>query len=116
MQQKFTFADFSILRNMVKTESREKEIYKVTIIGSIVNFIMVLLKFIAAVAGKSSAMLADAVHSLSDFITAVNDRDARLDKQICMEHQYLLHCTRHFFLILFINCRFQTAQRCCCAA
>ena len=71
MQQKFTFADFSIFRNMVKTESREKEIYKVTIIGSIVNFIMVLLKFIAAVAGKSSAMLADAVHSLSDFITDI---------------------------------------------
>ena len=65
------YASTARRRNMVKTESREKEIYKVTIIGSIVNFIMVLLKFIAAVVGKSSAMLADAVHSLSDFITDI---------------------------------------------
>lgn len=52
-------------------KTREKEIYKVTLIGSVVNAILIILKFIAGVAGRSSAMLADAVHSLSDFVTDV---------------------------------------------
>lgn len=51
--------------------SREKEIYKVTIVGSIVNFLLLVFKFFAGIAGHSAAMLADAVHSLSDFITDI---------------------------------------------
>lgn len=50
---------------------REKEIYKVTLLGSFVNFLLVIFKFLAGIAGHSAAMLADAVHSLSDFITDV---------------------------------------------
>ena len=53
------------------TTTREKEIYKVTIIGSIVNFILLLFKFIAGIVGHSAAMVADAVHSLSDFVTDI---------------------------------------------
>ena len=53
------------------TATREKEIYKVTIIGSIVNFILLLFKFIAGIVGHSAAMVADAVHSLSDFVTDI---------------------------------------------
>ena len=52
-------------------EVREKEIYKVTLIGSVVNAILIVLKFLAGFVGKSSAMVADAVHSLSDFISDV---------------------------------------------
>ena len=48
-------------------KNREKEIYRVTIIGSVVNFLLLAFKFIAGIWGKSSAMIADAVHSLSDF-------------------------------------------------
>lgn len=51
--------------------SREKGIYKVTIVGSIVNFLLLIFKFFAGIAGHSAAMLADAVHSLSDFITDI---------------------------------------------
>ena len=51
--------------------SREKGIYKVTIVGSIVNFLLLVFKFFAGIAGHSAAMLADAVHSLSDFITDI---------------------------------------------
>lgn len=51
--------------------SREKGIYKVTIMGSIVNFLLLVFKFFAGIAGHSAAMLADAVHSLSDFITDI---------------------------------------------
>lgn len=52
-------------------KAREKEIYKVTLVGSFVNFLLVIFKFLAGIAGHSAAMLADAVHSLSDFITDV---------------------------------------------
>ena len=51
--------------------SREREIYKVTLWGSVVNFILLVLKFFAGIIGHSSAMIADAVHSLSDFITDI---------------------------------------------
>lgn len=52
-------------------ETREKEIYKVTLIGTAVNALLIVLKFVAGIVGRSSAMVADAVHSLSDFITDV---------------------------------------------
>jgi cation diffusion facilitator family transporter len=50
---------------------REKEIYKVTLVGSAGNVLLVIVKFIAGILGHSSAMIADAVHSLSDFLTDV---------------------------------------------
>ena len=49
--------------------SREKEIYKVTLWGSVVNVVLMLFKFVAGIFGHSAAMMADAVHSLSDFAT-----------------------------------------------
>lgn len=52
-------------------DTREKEIYKTTLLGTAVNVILVVLKFIAGIVGRSSAMVADAVHSLSDFVTDV---------------------------------------------
>ena len=51
--------------------TREGEIYKVTLVGSIGNLLLVVFKFIAGILGNSAAMIADAVHSLSDFITDV---------------------------------------------
>lgn len=53
------------------TNSREKSIYRVTWIGSIVNFLLLVFKFVAGILGNSSALIADAVHSLSDFITDI---------------------------------------------
>lgn len=55
----------------MKEEEREKKIYKVTLIGSAVNAVLIVLKFVAGFVGRSSAMVADAVHSLSDFISDV---------------------------------------------
>lgn len=52
-------------------DNREREVYKVTLTGTAVNAILIVLKFIAGILGRSSAMVADAVHSLSDFITDV---------------------------------------------
>lgn len=53
------------------TQSRQRQIYKVTLVGSAVNFALILLKFVAGIVGRSSAMIADAVHSLSDFASDV---------------------------------------------
>lgn len=50
---------------------RVKEIYKVTLVGSMVNVVLVAMKFFAGIVGRSSAMVADAVHSLSDFVTDI---------------------------------------------
>ena len=52
-------------------EKREKEIYKITIIGGIINLLLLIFKFIAGIVGNSAAMIADAVHSLSDFMTDI---------------------------------------------
>lgn len=50
---------------------REREIYKATIVGSVVNLLLLVFKFTAGIVGHSAAMIADAVHSLSDFVTDV---------------------------------------------
>ena len=56
---------------MKSTESRQKSIYKVTWIGSVVNFLLLAFKFAAGILGHSAALVADAVHSLSDFATDI---------------------------------------------
>lgn len=50
-------------------KDREKKIYKVTAVGSVVNIVLTVFKFVAGILGRSSAMVADAVHSLSDLVT-----------------------------------------------
>ena len=57
------------VQSMDKEEvAREKGIYRVTIVGSVVNFLLLLFKFFAGIMGHSAAMLADA---LSDFVTDI---------------------------------------------
>lgn len=51
--------------------AREKGIYRITLTGSFVNLALLVLKFAAGIAAHSAAMLADAVHSLSDFATDI---------------------------------------------
>ena len=50
-------------------ETREREIFKVTLTGSAVNVLLTGVKFAAGLLGHRAAMLADAVHSLSDLLT-----------------------------------------------
>lgn len=50
-------------------EYRQREIVRVTLIGTVINAILIVLKFTAGVLGNSAAMVADGVHSLSDFLT-----------------------------------------------
>ena len=51
--------------------AREAGIYRVTLVGSVVNLLLLVFKFVAGILGHSAAMLADAVHSLSDFVTDI---------------------------------------------
>ena len=56
---------------MTNNTKRERQIYKVTLMGGMVNVILLLFKFVAGIVGHSAAMVADAVHSLSDFVTDI---------------------------------------------
>ena len=49
--------------------NREREIFKVTLVGSVANVLLTVFKFVAGIVGHSAAMTADAVHSLSDLLT-----------------------------------------------
>ena len=46
-------------------------INKVTIEGSLINVFLLVFKFIAGILGGSAAMIADALHSLSDFLSDI---------------------------------------------
>lgn len=50
-------------------QNREKQIVRVTLVGSVGNVLLTVFKFLAGIYGHSAAMLADAIHSLSDFVT-----------------------------------------------
>ena len=50
---------------------REQRVRKVTLMGSLGNLFLMLFKFVAGLLGNSAAMMADAVHSLSDFATDI---------------------------------------------
>ena len=52
-------------------QERTRKITAVTLLGGAVNTILLIFKFLAGVLGGSAAMIADAVHSLSDFLTDV---------------------------------------------
>lgn len=52
-------------------QERTRKITSVTVFGGVVNTILLIFKFLAGVLGGSAAMIADAVHSLSDFLTDV---------------------------------------------
>lgn len=55
----------------MKEDTRKDKIMKVTLLGLLANFLLLIFKFVAGWLGHSSAMIADAVHSLSDFITDI---------------------------------------------
>ena len=48
---------------------RERRISLVTIWGAVANLVLTAVKFVAGIVGCSSAMVADAVHSLSDLVS-----------------------------------------------
>ena len=50
-------------------EGREREIRKATLWGAAVNITLTIAKLLAGVFGRSAAMVADGVHSLSDLLT-----------------------------------------------
>ncbi len=52
-------------------DKRTIQIRNVTLIGSFINFVLTTGKIIAGIVGHSSAMIADGIHSLSDFITDI---------------------------------------------
>lgn len=56
---------------MKSENTREQEVYRVTIYGGLANLALLSLKLIAGIIGHSAAMIADAIHSISDFVTDI---------------------------------------------
>ena len=57
--------------NSTDNTNRQRAIYRVTLKGIVVNTVLLVFKFVAGIVGGSAAMIADAVHSLSDFLTDI---------------------------------------------
>ncbi|MCQ2340359.1 MAG: cation diffusion facilitator family transporter [Paludibacteraceae bacterium] len=51
--------------------TREQKISQVTIWGAIGNLVLTAFKLVAGLLGRSSAMIADAIHSLSDLVSDI---------------------------------------------
>ena len=52
-------------------KNREQEIRSITLLGAVVNIALTVLKIVAGVLGRSAAMIADGVHSLSDLLSDI---------------------------------------------
>ena len=55
----------------MKTENREQAIRRVTWVGALCNLGLVAVKLVAGILAHSAAMVADAAHSVSDFVTDI---------------------------------------------
>jgi cation diffusion facilitator family transporter len=56
---------------MIENTARLKQVNKVTLVGFFTNLLLSIGKIMAGMIGKSGAMLADGIHSLSDFVTDI---------------------------------------------
>ena len=66
--------------NNISAKERVRTINIVTINGSIVNLVLTIFKIIAGIFGRSAAMVADGMHSLSDLIS-----DIEIGRASCRE-------------------------------
>ena len=60
-----------ICKRIITMKNREDEIRSITLWGAVVNIALTVLKIIAGVLGRSAAMIADGVHSLSDLLSDI---------------------------------------------
>ena len=61
----------AICEESVMRNTREKKIQKITLWGAVVNVVLTAGKIAAGVFGRSAAMVADGVHSLSDLLSDI---------------------------------------------
>lgn len=57
--------------NISLEDIRAKKANKITWVGFFINLILTSIKLLAGIMGNSNAMIADAIHSLSDFTTDI---------------------------------------------
>lgn len=58
-------------KDITSEKVRSEKARKITFVGFFINSILSVLKITAGIIGKSNAMLADGIHSLSDFFTDI---------------------------------------------
>ncbi len=59
-----------LLRNSIMN-TREQKIRQITVIGAVVNIFLTIIKIVVGIVGRSAAMVADGVHSLSDLLSDI---------------------------------------------
>ena len=57
------------MKNLIKKVSNTDRAVQVTVVGIIWNIILIIIKLFAGIYGRSSALVADAIHSMSDFVS-----------------------------------------------
>ena len=57
--------------NLFKKSENADRAVQVTVVGIIWNIILIIIKLFAGVYGRSSALVADAIHSMSDFVSDI---------------------------------------------
>ena len=56
-------------KSVMKAQGREQQIRSITLWGAAVNIVLTVCKVAAGIIGRSSAMIADGIHSLSDLLS-----------------------------------------------
>ena len=56
--------------DIINDDVRANQANTVTWVGFFTNVVLTILKLCAGILGKSNAMIADAIHSISDFATS----------------------------------------------
>jgi len=59
------------LKSLIKKVSNFDRAVQVTVVGIIWNVILIIIKLFAGIYGRSSALVADAIHSMSDFVSDI---------------------------------------------
>ena len=68
-QSVFHLSPLYLFSNYSETVNREQQIYRATWIGFFANLLLSAGKIAAGIIGRSGAMIADGIHSISDFVT-----------------------------------------------
>ena len=84
------------MEKSVSDRQREQRIYRVTIAGSIINAVLLALKFTAGILGGSAAMIADAVQMPGELsLYEAHEKATRIEKRLCEQFGEHTHIALH---------------------
>ncbi len=86
----------TLMEKSVSDRQREQSIYRVTIAGSIINALLLVLKFVAGILGGSAAMIADAVRMPGEMsLYEAHEKATRIEKRLREQFGEHTHIVLH---------------------